>query len=596
MPSCLLLEETAPLDRCGIPLLVSKRAPSWGLRETIIDHSGTVDCVAYSPSGKLIATVTKSELAVWDLSIGTALYTWTRSEAEGPRGYFESVAFSPNGQWIAFAQGSTLRVWDVVTGSQQCIMEGHSRTAWCIAFSPDSTTIVSCSWDHTLRVWDASTGAEQLVMTGHTASVNALAFAPDGQTIVSASHDGTLRVWDVLSGTELRVIDADSGQLNCVAFSPDGATIASGAKNGTIQLWSATSGSRQHALECHGHSVQSFAFSPDSKTIVSCDGYGWAWIWDATTGIEKHCIFREEVESVAYSPDGKSIALGLRDGTTRIWDANTNATTHSSTNGHQGFIHSVSFSPDSMLIASGSNDRTVRVWDAITGAERHVMEVEAMVWSVAFSPDSRTVVCGQHDGTVQWWDVASGLEQSSRTGQHSSGVHSVAFSPDSKSIVSYAPEDCTARVWDVVTGAVQHVLTHPGSSIDFDYDKRVSFSTGGKAIILRDDSTTSVVTGSWDLTTTTQPQYAESTSPHEPARAIDDLHAAELLDTSIPRYLHEEWSPWIHFDNGQEEPKDICWLPAERRGKMTYSGTKVFVGGENGAITFLDFSPVGLLQ
>jgi WD40 repeat protein len=595
MPSCLLLEETAPHDGYGIPLLISKRAPTWGLRETIIEQSGEVHCVAYSPNSKLIATVAGSPqtvVQVWDLATGTTLHTWSASVTP-----FWRATFSPNGQCIAFTEGSTLRVWDVVTGSQQCIMEGHPDGLTCIAFSPDSTTAVSGSEDHTLRVWDAATGAERLVMTGHTASVNALAFAPDGQTIVSASDDGTLRVWDVFSGTELRVVDADSDELYCVAFSPDGATIASGAENGTIQLWSATSGSPQHALTGDRYGVQSFAFSPDGKSIVSCDMSGLAQVWDAATGIEKRSL-REDVYSVAYSPNGKSVALGLRDGTTRIWDANAHVTTHFSTDGHQGMIYSVSFSPDSMLIASRSGDHTVRVWNANTGAERHVMEVESTALSLAFSPDSRTIACGQWRGTVQWWDAASGLEQSSGTIRHACSVHSVAFSPESKSIVSYSPDDRTARVWDVVTGAVQHILTHPGSDHDryIDPDRRATFSTDGKAIILRKGSRTSVVKGSWDLTTTTQPQYAESTSPHEPARAIDDLHASEQLGIGLPRYLHEYRSPWIQLDNGQEEPKDICWLPQELRGPMAYSGTKVCIGGQKGAITILDFSPVGLLQ
>jgi WD40 repeat protein len=536
---------------------------------------------------------------VWDLATGTALYKWSKSDTEEPKDNFGSVSFSPNGQWIAFAQGSTLRVWDVVTGSQQCIMEGHSDTATCIAFSPDNTTIVSGSQDSTLRVWDASTGAEGLVMTGHTASVNALALAPDGQTIVSASDDGTLRVWDVLSGTQLRVVDADSGALSCVAFSPDGATIASSAENGTIQLWSAISGSPQHALKGHSGGVYSFAFSPDGKSIVSCDMMDLARIWDATTGVEKRSTLREYVSCVAYSPDGKSVALGLLDGTTRIWDVNTHATTYSSTNGHRAAINSVLFSPNGMLIASSSRDCTMRVWNAITGAERHVIEIANTPESIAFSPDSRTIACGQIDGNVQWWDVASGLKLSSMTDQRSHiGVQSVAFSPDSKSIVSYSVIDGTARVWDVVPGAVQHTLTHPVSCTNFSFDRCAAFSADGKAINLRQISTTSVL-GSWDLTTTTQPQYAESTSSHEPARAIDDFHASEEqrdIGLPAPRYLLADGSPWIELDNGQEEPKHICWLPKECRGPMTYSGTKVCVGGQNGVITILDFSPVGLLQ
>jgi hypothetical protein len=145
---------------------------------------------------------------------------------------------------------------------------------------------------------------------------------------------------------------------------------------------------------------------------------------------------------------------------------------------------------------------------------------------------------------------------------------------------------------------VQHTLTHPVPDIGYNPYDSVAFSTDGKAVIVRGRFKIIEVVGSWDLTTTAQPQYAESTSAHEKARAFDDLHAAEQRDVGLPApdYFLEDGSPWIQLANGQEEPKDICWLPKERRGKMTYSGTKVCVGGRGGAITTLDFSPVGLLQ
>ena len=65
-------------------------------------------------------------------------------------------------------------------------------------------------------------------LQGHTDAVVAVAFSPDSKTLASASYDGTLKLWDMTTGKERATLGEYKGCLGCVAFSPDGKTLASG--------------------------------------------------------------------------------------------------------------------------------------------------------------------------------------------------------------------------------------------------------------------------------------------------------------------------------------------------------------------------------
>merc|ERR1719233_2591292 len=88
-----------------------------------------------------------------------------------------------------------VKIWNIQTGESEAVLEAHWDGVQGCAVSPDSSTVVSASFDSTLKLWNIDSGQCIRTLKGHKDDVNACAVAPDGSVIVSASDDKTLKIW-----------------------------------------------------------------------------------------------------------------------------------------------------------------------------------------------------------------------------------------------------------------------------------------------------------------------------------------------------------------------------------------------------------------
>jgi WD40 repeat protein len=284
---------------------------------------GSVISLALSPNGKLLASSSAEQIDNDPSANLTRLWDWQTKQAVCTlRGWAAEQPFSPDGRTLAVRlsnpsrKGEQIQFWDLHSGRLQ---QRFPSTQILKGISPDSKILIMQA-DRVgpkvpVQLWALPSGKLQHTLLAHTQDIEAIAFTPDSQSLATGSYDGTIRLWNLKTGAAIRTFDARS-KVWSIAISPDGKTLVSGHGD-FARTWNLKTGQLTHSLKAQATEyVRSVAISPDSQTIAT-GTHGEIKLWRLRDGalintlnnapVDRGRVCASEVWSLKFSPDGQTL-------------------------------------------------------------------------------------------------------------------------------------------------------------------------------------------------------------------------------------------------------------------------------------------------
>jgi WD40 repeat protein len=385
------------------------------LRQVEEEESYSMAGIVFSPDGKLLAWAGNTGMIrLWDVDTGQQVLRW-----QGPKFAIRCLAFSPSGKELATLGISAVQRWDVATGKEIGPSVSHTGRLNALQFTAAGKTLLSCGNDGKVIEWDTLTGRSRRFLFDKPiwpdpTSMRSVVFSSDGKTVAVSDpnwpNNNRFYLWDCTTGKEAQELKAPVGSFVGFQFSPDGKFLASLGDEVT-DIWEVATGKLLHSLR---GGIWSPVFSPDSKLLATCSGGNLRRtiiLWDVETGKElrRWDSPQYQVFALIFGSDSKSLASS-GPGSVYVWSTNTcKELMRFSVN---EFVESVNFSPSGRVIAITQRGHLapclVSLWEVPSGERINGIESPQGDFSaVAFAPDGRTLATGGEDSTILIWNLAS---------------------------------------------------------------------------------------------------------------------------------------------------------------------------------------------
>lgn len=412
----------------------------------------TVDCLAWDPSGLLLAVGCEDNLVyVWNVKEGRQL-----AVLEGHTGRLSGLAFHPKEEILASSgEDDSIRLWNLRSHQQITV---HNGGGWPLQFSPEGGRLGGFKGATNAGILEVALSREyrRMIVPYNHPGVAGPEFSVDGRFVVAGTGE-RIRFWDVILGKEVISL-LPVGECDTVLFHPDGRRMVSAERYGGVfsRGFARVSNSvgpeyRLGRPEClyEGFDLRDAAISLDGRKLAVVDHDkgaltvldlergdrrvldGWhpqadyvalsptgewaatgSWkkgkvfIWNTISAKQVHCLDMAPRTRVVFSPDGQW--LGTSSSDYRLWRVGTWEPDGKALPGHSNpDFNFMAFSPDARLMALVDAGRRIQLVETSTRKVNANLEGPdgTPIFALRFSPDGSHLAAMEWAQKLQLWDL-----------------------------------------------------------------------------------------------------------------------------------------------------------------------------------------------
>ena len=286
-----------------------------------------------SKDGRTIAVLdggwhSKATVVVWNAATGKRM-----DRPPGHEGTVTCITYAPSGKLLASGSiDKTVRIWNPATGELVRILTVHKEAITAVTFSPDGKLLASSSQSGETRLSNIADGKVVAEFAGPDKGATALAFSHEGTVLFAGGSSAEVLAWEIAGGKQVvRLKTGDDGTVmafgagGALALTANGETRAEDTPE-RLLVWNPNNKVPVGSISIHderGGSVRCDAaiFSLDGRMLASSQvseyqgirpSYGATMLrlWERPSGQPIRTLSPTITKVLAFSPNGRLLASG----------------------------------------------------------------------------------------------------------------------------------------------------------------------------------------------------------------------------------------------------------------------------------------------
>lgn len=469
-----------PLLAFGI-LLVSGalqgQPPAADVIAVLKGHADTVDAVALSPDGSMIATGSFDKtIRLWDMA-GKELRIF--GGTQGHTGQVLAVAFNAKGDQLASGGAdNTAKIWDIPTSVPGKTF-AHSGAVTKITVAADGKTFALAGADGVIKLFPQGEEKGALELKGHTGAVLGIGFAQNNTSLVSIGADKTIRFWNPADGKAISTYGAGT-DLNGLAVNPNNAAVYTTSADGFLRSWQMPPPPAPKSPAPAKDAITSLTMTPDGATALYVTADKTATLVPLATGVPSAPFAgaKAAIEAAALSPDQQTVAAGCADGSLILWDK-AGKTKGEVAAANVGGVSAVAFHPTQLILMTAGADGVAKGWNLPIdpkqpkekAAKFEIKAHTGKVNAALFHPTSGQVITAGADKLIRVWDPAMPMKVVKEIGPLAAPATVLTISKDGLTLAGVVGKDVI--LWTLADGKEAGKIASPADvhALSFNADK-----------------------------------------------------------------------------------------------------------------------------